>query len=116
MNNTIRTLQSIIDRNTNEIREVEECLSEAKWNHNTILDDWMKGEVDEQEWYDYKYEYKLFVKNHKDYIKRKANEQRVLKKLISDEIGMCMSNNFIKKAKKKATKKFAMLEKEKTND
>jgi hypothetical protein len=92
VNNTIRTLQSIIDRNTNEIREVEECLSGAKWNHNAIIDDWMKGEVDEQEWYDYKYEYKLFVKNYKDYIKRKANEQRVLKNLIKDEIEIANFN------------------------
>ena len=86
MSHTIRTLQSIIDRNTNEIRDVEMRLYSVKWNHGAILDDWAKGEIDEDEWENYKQEYKYFVKIHKDFIKRKANEQRVLKKLIGDVI------------------------------
>lgn len=81
MNNSIRTLQSIIDRNTNQIRSAERSMVDGK----RILK------------FDSPLPYtKEFVKSQikfdKDFIKRKANEQRVLKKLIKDEIEIANFN------------------------
>ena len=83
MNNTIRTLQSIIDRNTNKIRDLEDDLHIRK---NVQKMNKFRGSDNDSEWYKNK------IRSLKSNIKRKANEQRVLKKLIADEIEIANFN------------------------
>ena len=92
MNNTIRTLQSIIDRNTNAIRHFGMILYSLNNRLEYLKYQHIMEEFSTQEYFERHDLVRKDIKTIKNDIKRKANEQRVLKKLIADEIEIAYFN------------------------